>query len=86
MLSFLPLFMVYSTIEGGKSMDTMSLINTIYRIDDSNDLQTFPIFEEGIKSDDREIRYLKVSFNSFSDFYGRVTIYTCQIHGCELSS
>jgi hypothetical protein len=44
-------------------------------IEDNNDLQTFAVENEVV------CRYVKVSFATSTDFYGRVTIYKFQVMG-----
>jgi hypothetical protein len=59
----------------GNDLQSFEEIGAMPFIDDSNDLQTFPTAES------KSGRYMRVTFNGSTDFYGRVTIYNMQVIG-----
>jgi antirestriction protein len=66
-------------------MDSLHLLSRLNDIEDSNDVQTFMMYDELSKetSYDEWNRYLRINFASSTDFYGRITIYNLEIHGME---
>lgn len=64
-----------SKIEAGGSMASLVEISQLHHIQDSNDLQEFSI------ESSEPVRYAKLTFKDFSDFYGRVIIYKLEIYG-----
>ena len=66
----------------GRSLDEMVLCGNLDP-KDTNDQQTFPLGAN--ESDIGGIvgRYLRVTFNGSTDFYGRVTIYQLQVSFIE---
>lgn len=65
---------------GETSTATMEPVLTIYSILDNNNLQKFSLIPNSDTSS-RKGRYLKITFPSSTDFYGRVTIYSLQVYG-----
>jgi hypothetical protein len=66
-------------------MDSLHLLSRLNDIEDSNDVQTFTMYDEQSKQThpDEWNRYLRINFASSTDFYGRITIYNLEIHGIE---
>lgn len=54
---------------------------TVYitQAEDNNEMQCFPI-----DSSSEHVQFLKISFPSSSDFYGRITIYKLEIYGTKV--
>ena len=50
-------------------------VGTLDIIEDCNDLQSFDVDTQDV------CRYLKVSFATSTDFYGRVTLYKMEVFG-----
>ncbi len=70
-----------ATIEVGEASATsLEPVLTIYSILDNNNLQKFSLIPAS-ESTARRGRYLKITFPSSTDFYGRVTIYGLQVYG-----
>lgn len=62
-------------VEGSLELGKLELLSTLDNIADNNDLQSFPI------DSSKEIRFFKLTFNSSTDFYGRITIYRLEAFG-----
>ena len=62
-------------IEVGESLDSLIEVQTLYNILDNNDKQCFPLASSPTG------RYLKITFPTSTDFYGRVTIYDMEVYG-----
>ena len=77
----------FSTIECGSVLDDLLVTANIEKIEDCNALQSFPVHTNPAGHDAAAgmaaVRYLRVTFGSFSDFYGRVTLYSCEVFGHE---
>lgn len=56
-------------------MSDLGLVARLDVIEDCNDMQVFPVQSEV------EGRYVKITFASSSDFYGRVTVYRMEVRG-----
>ena len=65
-------------IEIGDDLDTMTLAEKWETIRDTNDLQarTLPSPTTG--------RFLKLTFEAATDFYGRITIYSLEVFGSQV--
>ena len=59
---------------GTNSTQDMSKLCNLQNIDDKNDIQNLYT-----SSDDISCRYLKITFTSSTDFYGRITVYKLDI-------
>lgn len=61
----------------GDSINSLTKLNHHLDTLDINDKQCFPLTEPA------EGRVFKITFGSSTDFYGRVTIYSFEVYGCE---
>lgn len=70
--------LLFSAIEIGDDLDTMALAEKWETIRDTNDLQarTLPTPTTG--------RFLKLTFEASTDFYGRITIYSLEVFGAQV--
>ena len=81
-------------------MDTLQLVSILNDIEDMNETQTFIIrdskynvvkksaaLNENTPLDYQNecYRFLRLTFPSSSDFYGRITIYNLEVYGYEQS-
>jgi hypothetical protein len=64
-----------ATVSLGEDMISLVEISKLEYIEDTNELQIFPI-ESMVCG-----RYFKINFNSSTDFYGRITIYNLEVIG-----
>jgi hypothetical protein len=71
-------WLLFSAIEIGEDLDTMALVEKWETIRDTNDLQarTLPSPTTG--------RFLKLTFEAATDFYGRITIYSLEVFGSQV--
>jgi hypothetical protein len=58
----------------------MQIIRDLPDIRDSNDCQNFRVHDE---AGNKPARYLRIAFRHSTDFYGRVTIYSLKVFGCN---
>eukprot|EP01032_Pedospumella_encystans_P012622 gene12622-14591_t len=70
-------------IEAGQSTSQLSVIKDIQYIEDSNATHEFLI--DSPHNEDH-IRYLKITFNQSTDFYGRITVYALKVFGTAVVS
>lgn len=72
-----------AVVEVGESLDTLTTVTTLHHIKDNNDTQEFPLCPSDATAEyvSAKGRYLKVTFSSSTDFYGRVTIYSFEVFG-----
>lgn len=59
-------------------MSSLEELIQLHNIQDSNDTQEFVI------ENTPTIRYLKMTFKDFSDFYGRIIIYKLELYGRDV--
>jgi hypothetical protein len=70
---------------GCLSSTSLQPLVTIYGLMDNNDRQSFSLAPcDGTAA--KPCRYMKISFPSSTDFYGRVTVYSLQVFGCRALS
>ena len=62
-------------VEIGDALDGLNHVQTWYDIFDINDKQTLSL------TSPTSARYLRLTFPSSTDFYGRVTIYSMEVYG-----
>jgi hypothetical protein len=65
-------------IEAGASLAEMETIRELPDINDCNEEQDFSVAEACYQ---RTYRYLKITFQQSTDFYGRITIYSLKVLG-----
>ncbi len=70
--------MCASKVETGLTTATLAMVCHLEDIQDSNETQTFDLTNSAPAA-----RYLKLTFNQFSDFYGRTIIYSLHVYGAE---
>lgn len=69
-----------ANIEIGSSMkEPLALIDKLELIQDNNSVQAFDVNDEKI-----ECKCIKITFESSTDFYGRITLYSLRILGVEV--
>lgn len=71
-----------AVVEVGEK-DSLAIVATLQTIEDCNRMQSFDIISEGPEVA-RGGRYVKITFPTSTDFYGRVTIYKLELEGLEL--
>lgn len=64
-------------VEVGDSLDLLKKVSVLDDIKDCNDQQQFAI------EDSTASRYLKITFDTSTDFYGRVTLYSLDVYGTD---
>lgn len=64
------------TIEVGTTFNNLQNVQELQTIEDTNEEQSF-VVEDGAN----DVRYMRLTFNSSTDFYGRVTIYSLKVYG-----
>ena len=87
-----------SSVEVGANLDSLQLVSIINDIEDINETQTFIVRDSRyvagqmrVKTNENShldykddcYRFLRLTFPSSSDFYGRVTIYNLEVYGYE---
>ena len=68
-----------AVIEIGSSPNELNRLMKLELINDSNDMQVFPLITDEICS------IMKITFESSTDFYGRITLYCLLVYGEEVS-
>lgn len=68
----------YSLVESGQTASQLSVIKDIQYVEDSNATHDFLIDSP---HNEEHTRYLKITFNQSTDFYGRITIYSLKVFG-----
>jgi len=66
----------------GEKVEWNELSGIFMEPEDSNEMQRFDLTEES--DDNRICELLKISFQSSTDFYGRVTLYKLELWGDEI--
>eukprot|EP01040_Poterioochromonas_malhamensis_P012033 gene12033-13147_t len=65
-------------VETGDQFDKLAKLCDIHTLSDNNDLQTISLDNT---VNNTSGRYLRITFPSSTDFYGRITIYSLEIWG-----
>ena len=63
------------TLEVGFTLETLQRAADLDCFEDSND------FQDAVLEKPSTGRFLKINFNSSTDFYGRVTVYSLEVRG-----
>ena len=81
-LMFCAIQLLYNSyIEAGNNLNEMTKIRELPDIRDCNDLQEFVIPPPNT---DNQCRYIRITFQQSTDFYGRITIYSLRVMGSNV--
>jgi len=67
-------------VEAGSTPNSLVLLKAIDAIENTNAVQIFSLVDSAPAT---SIRYMKFTFHSSTDFFGRITIYNLDIYGLE---